>query len=407
MSSGNLEEMQNSLANGLLGTAPEDGNNETENQEEIPHQNHEEEEEEAHDTASVSRSKNNSQMSRSQKSTSSRVHEPSQSRNSTASSKNPRNSKRGKYDASEVTALSAQIYQGDPIETDDPDLLAAAILDLKDMRFRMECEGKFSEAVHCVRSVDRAKEYQLSLMKKIYSKEEVENVNEKIEATRKQLAKLDERAANRTSELEMELDELVENLKKRQEQEILRHDEEWKSETKIRDYNRTSGKVRALRYQQQKMLNSKRYDEAEQVKRIADNVVAAEAKVAYTQMKNEYQASYDLLMKKHQAEINTLLVANTRKRQELKARIEKLRRPYLLRISQLENEEELAKKEDRVWTLRYKSESATISRRMGMGSDANVQSARLRIPNYNTMPLPPLETESLKRNRTTRKSTKM
>lgn len=432
---GELADLQASTMGGLLQTNKEEEEEQNENninneEEENNNENEEDKNDEdnkSHRSSQQSKQSQRSRQTQSQRSQQSRqskqsqnskVHEPDgrssskrssnrQTANSSRTQKSSTSSssrKKKSYDVKEVTALSTSIYQGEPITTDDPDLIAAAILDLQDMRYQLECEGKFDEALQAVQAIDRARDEQKEIIKKIYSNEEVESVKQKIESSQNQLDRLNRKAEIRTNQLNYDLDELVENLRKRQQTELENHDKEWESDSKIRDYNRTSGKVRALRYQQQKMLNAKRYAEAEQVRKIADNVVRMEAMSASQQMRNEYQASLELLLKKHQEEMDNLLAANEGRRAQLQHAIEKRRAPILLRISQLENEKRLAGDEDRVWNLRYKTDSASISKRMGMTSDANVQSARLRIPDYNTMPLPPLKTGSLRKSVMSKKS---
>lgn len=431
---GELADLQASTMGGLLQTNKEEEEEQNENnvnneEEENNNENEEDKNDEdnkSHRSSQQSKQSQRSRQTQSQRSQQSRqskqsqnskVHEPdgrssnkrSSNRGTSNSSRTQKSStsKKKSYDVKEVTALSTSIYAGEPITTTDTDLIAAAILDLQDMRYQLECEGKFDEALQAVQAIDRARGEQKEIIKKIYSNEEVENVNQKIESSQNQLNRLNKKAEIRTNQLNYDLDELVENLRKRQQTEIENHDKEWESESKIRDYNRASGKVRALRYQQQKMLNAKRYAEAEQVRKIADNVVRMEAMSASQQMKNEYQASLELLLKKHQEEMDNLLAANEARRAQLQHAIEKRRAPILLRISQLENEKRLAGDEDRVWNLRYKTDSASISKRMGMTSDANVQSARLRIPDYNTMPLPPLKTGSLRKSVMSKKSQRL
>lgn len=422
---GELGDLQASTIGGLLqnNNNEEEGHKEEEEEkqnnnneeEEAPNDHNEEEDNKSQRSSQQSRQSQKTHQSQSQRSQKSRqssqIREPlgqsSGRRSKSYSRSSTSTNKKKKYDVKEVTALSNQIYLGEPITTDDPDLVSAAILDLQDMRYQLECEGKFDEALQAVQAIDRARGEQKELMKKIYSNEEVEGVNQKIENSQNQLNRLNKKAEIRTSQLNYDLDELVENLRKKQQSELEKHDKEWESDTKIRDYNRTSGKVRALRYQQQKMLNAKRYAEAEQVRRIADNIVKKEALAASQQMKNEYQASLELLLKKHQEEMDNLLISNAARRAQLKAAIDKKRAPILIRISQLENEKKLAGDEERVWNLRYKTESATISKRMGMTADANVQSARLRIPDYNTMQLPPLKTDSLRKTVMSKKSSRV
>lgn len=423
---GELGDLQASTIGGLLqnNNNEEEGhkeeeeekqNDNNEEEEEVPNDHNEEEDNKSQRSSQQSRQSQKTHQSQSQRSQKSRqssqIREPlgqsSGRRSKSYSRSSTSTNKKKKYDVKEVTALSNQIYQGEPITTDDPDLVSAAILDLQDMRYQLECEGKFDEALQAVQAIDRARGEQKELMKKIYSNEEVEGVNQKIENSQNQLNRLNKKAEIRTNQLNYDLDELVENLRKKQQSELEKHDKEWESDTKIRDYNRTSGKVRALRYQQQKMLNAKRYAEAEQVRRIADNIVKKEALAASQQMKNEYQASLELLLKKHQEEMDNLLISNDARRAQLKAAIDKKRAPILIRISQLENEKKLAGDEERVWNLRYKTESATISKRMGMTADANVQSARLRIPDYNTMQLPPLKTDSLRKTVMSKKSSRV
>lgn len=419
---GTLDDLQESMAGGLLPNEnkeeeeEQNENNEEENKNENEEDQHEEDNQ-SHRSSQQSKQSQRSHQSQSQRSQksnnsqTSKVHEPngqsSSRRSNRTSASTSRTQKKKSFNENDVTALSTSIYNGEPITTNDMDLITAAIKDLQDMRYQLECDGKFDEALQAVQAIDRARGEQKEIMKKTYSNEEVEDVNQKIESSQNRLNKLNKRAEIRTNQLNYELDELVENLQKRQQEEIEKHDKEWQSENKIRDYNRTSGKVRALRYQQQKMLNAKRYAEAEQVRRIADNVVKMEAKSATIQMQNEYQASLELLLKKHQEEMDNLLISNASRRASLQHMIEKRRAPILLRISQLENEKELAKNEDRVWNLKYKTESATISRRMGLTGDGNVKSANLKIPDYNKMPLPPLKTESLRKTVINRKSQRL
>ena len=214
---GELADLQASTMGGLLQTNKEEEEEQNENnvnneEEENNNENEEDKNDEdnkSHRSSQQSKQSQRSRQTQSQRSQQSRqskqsqnskVHEPdgrssnkrSSNRGTSNSSRTQKSStsKKKSYDVKEVTALSTSIYAGEPITTTDTDLIAAAILDLQDMRYQLECEGKFDEALQAVQAIDRARGEQKEIIKKIYSNEEVENVNQKIESSQNKSIKL-------------------------------------------------------------------------------------------------------------------------------------------------------------------------------------------------------------------------
>jgi hypothetical protein len=190
--------------------------------------------------------------------------------------------------------------------------------------------------------------------------------------------------------MEAKFKQQLETLKEKQEREDDEHDMLWKIEPKIRRFNRTSQKVRILRIQQRLLMALRRLEEADQVRRLADDVVRADTVERHFQMNAQYQVSRALLEKKHDEEVDTFAQAWKTRRGEFVFLKETLARRFAHRFNNLRAETESARDPEKVWARKHRFDGDQLVNRAGAPHRRGIISKRIDATDFNTLPLPPL-----------------
>ncbi|OHT15469.1 hypothetical protein TRFO_14093 [Tritrichomonas foetus] len=290
-------------------------------------------------------------------------------------------------DQDEVSGVSAQFLAGEKVTCEDPDVIGAAITDLEEQRDENLNNGNFEDSVKYHRAIENAKQQQLDTIKRQCSAEMQEDVSSRRAETQESFDNFLKDMKEREQQLEDKFVEQQNALKSRQEKDLEDFDNEWNSEEKLRQYNRSSQRLRVLRTQQALLLRTKRFDEAVQVSKIADGVAEQETQQNHEHMIADYNMSRSIVEAKHAEELDTLLRAQENKRSEFKSMREIMSRPYQNRFSALQIEENIAKDPERVWLRRHRNDQNDLTSRQLKNSKVNV---RLNVAEFNTLPLPPL-----------------
>lgn len=304
-------------------------------------------------------------------------------------------------DDDSLMPLTKAFLQGKKVDETSPEVLASTVVDLEEHRNQLIMDGRFRESMKAQKALDVAKATQLQAVKKQMQEEQLQTVEEKRDVLNKDFQLFNEQMDQKQAELEEQIKEQINVLSERHQDELDEHDEEWQSEVKARQFNRTSQKLRILRTQQQLLMNAKRFDDAEQVSSIADNLAAAETKESHFQMLNSFLKSRDLLEKKHADEMDTLMKACEVRRSEFRYQREMMTKPFLNRTKNLQYEEEVSKDPERVWNLKHRNEGDTIQLYCKTRTVRSPPTKPANVSTFNTLPLPPLPIKgSPRKNRT-------
>lgn len=289
----------------------------------------------------------------------------------------------------DVSALSQQFLSGKPVNCDDPLLLAATVRDLENHRDNLMLEGSFNESLRAQKAVDTARAQQLDSCKKKNQEEVQEELNAKKDSAQQDYDQFRREMREKEAELEQKLQDQIQATKARHQQELEEHDQQWQSEVKARQYNRSSQKLRVLRTQQVLLMNAKRFDEAAQVCKIADNVVQRETAESHQQMLTKWLQSRALLQQRHEEEMDTLMKACETRRGEFRHWVEVSEKRHINRKNALQIEEAAAKDPERLWILRHRNDGDQIVNVMGTSRSVKL-TRTANVNDFNTLPLPPL-----------------
>lgn len=300
--------------------------------------------------------------------------------------RSPRGRPKTPTNPDEIDALSNQFKNGAKVNCQDPDLLGATITDMEEKRDDLINSQQFTESIKFQHGIDTAKTQHIDLIKKQVSQEMQEDLSLRKNDTQENLNNLLKTMKEREQQLEDEYKEKENILRDRQEQEMVEFEQEWASEEKRRMYNRSSQRLRVLRTQQTLLLKTKRFEEAMQVSKLADNLANQETKQNGEKMLADYNMARSILEKRQKDEYETFVKKYDDRRNELQGLKQQMSKPYLNRLNALQLEEEIAKDPERVYSKK-RSEINELATRQIRTSKVTI---RAEVSDFNTLPLPPL-----------------
>ena len=259
-----------------------------------------------------------------------------------------------------VNAISNRFMNGERVNSNDPELLATVVLDLEEKRDQLIMDGSFSESMKAQRAIDTAKIQQFNSSKRRVAKERLDFIQSNKRKVQEEYDQVKNDFKEKEIILEEKIKEQYDTILQRQSQEIDAHDNEWGS-TKQRQFNRASQKLRNLRTQQRQLINTRRFDEAQQVCKIADNLKCQESAEMNHQFLTAFKASRSQLERKLQDEMEAFFIACETKRNELQIARQHAEKPYINRLKLLESEEKVASNPDRYWVLKHRNDGDLIA----------------------------------------------
>lgn len=307
-------------------------------------------------------------------------------RPSTARSNRLSRTRRSNYNPDDVNALSTKLVNGDKVECDDPDLLGASIANLEEQRDELINTGKYMESIKYQKAIDDAKSQHLDVIKKQISQDQLEELTCRKSENQEKYNTMLKDMKDQEVELEEKYNKLLQALKDKQEEELVQLENEYASEEKKRQYNRSSQRLRILRTQQALLIRTKRFDEALQVSKIADNLAQKETQQNHAHMLADFNQARSIIEARHLEEYNTFQKKYEDKRKELNGKREKESNPYLNRMAALQREEDIAKEPDRLWAKKRSEQNELTSRQLRKSS----VTVKPNVEEFNTLPLPPL-----------------
>ena len=269
----------------------------------------------------------------------------------------------------DVNTISEQFLSGEKVVTNDPTLLAYVVSNLEEKRDQLMMDGDFRNSIATQKAVDAARSKQFEAVKKKASKEELGKIRKKQKKLESKYKEFEEQMNMQEEQLENEINYQIQIMEEHHRKQIQDHDQSWQNESKQRQYNRASQRLRVLRTQQQLLMNAKRFDEAEHVCKIADGVAQQEALESYKQMLTAYKNSRRILEEKQQEEMDMLMTSSEQKREIFQHQKEVLTQPFIKRINNLNREREIAKDPERLLTLKYRNDEKKLKSYNGNARD--------------------------------------
>jgi hypothetical protein len=259
--------------------------------------------------------------------------------------------------------------------------------------------GHFSEAFRIQTAGEGARTQMLDSLKRRCQRELQEEISAREQRSRAEYEQFQREMRRREQEMEAKFTEQAEVLWQRQGRELEAHDDAWKVEPKLRQYNRASQQLRILRIQQRLLVATKRYEEAGQVCGIADRLARADAAERHYRMSNDYHASKELLERKHEEEIDTFQVTCGTRRGEFAFLRETLGRRFANRLSNLQTEALSARDPEKVWVRKHRFDGGDVLARVcgGTRKRTGIVKRRVDVNEFNVLPLPPLPVRGAKR----------
>ena len=316
---------------------------------------------------------------------------PQQPSNTMSSRKSPRTRQRPPVDEAAVDAVCTCCINGTSVTETDPNTIAAAVVELENQRNDLMAEGHIRESLEHQKAVDRAKEALTTAQKKQAQSEYQATLQEKKRQNERQTKELYAQIDRAEQEFTEKSKESMERLQKQQQNELDAYDAEWQSESKIRQFNRISGRLRALRHQQDLLLAAKRFDEADQVMRIADQQEKIETQQSSKAMLDAFLAGRKKLEQKHENERINLISSLDGKRQEMRACYAQQKLACENRAKVLESEERLARDPEHVWIMSHRNEESLTTIHRQAAGKPSLMTRTLAPRPYGTLSLPPLQ----------------
>lgn len=288
-------------------------------------------------------------------------------------------------DPDEVSSVAESLLNEEPVADDNPAVIAETVTVLEDRRDALVMSGNFMESLRLQRAVDRAKDVHLKSMKKDAQTKYLNEIIQKRAGVEQAYDKCMDRIRRDEEELERRGDEYAKTVKARQAKEIEDHDVLWQSEAVRRRYNRTSNELRRMRLQQERLMKARRYDEAEEIAKMAAVRERDECQESYRLMVRDYQLSRQQLEARHGADMDDVDSRIEMRRREFDYTTGKATKRYSVRMDCLKNEEESGQDSERIWNRRgrHRSNQVKTRRRVVVAKSADVNE-------FNKLRLPPL-----------------
>lgn len=325
---------------------------------------------------------------------------PSSTRSNTRNRRSPPKN----IDPAVVDAIVEKIVAGSAVTETDPYVLAAVVLEIENNRNMLMSSGKIRESLQQQKYLDTAKALQTSAEKRHAQKIYLAELAHKKKLAQFELEQFSKYHDQAKQELEEKLAISAQNLEAKHMKELSDFDNEWQTEAKQRQFNRLSTRLRGLRHQAQLLLLSKRFDEAEQVNKIADDCERQETQENSREMLRQFLESRKALEARQKEEHDVLSNSIVAKRQEFTSIQEKQRSVFEKRFQVLELEEKQAQDPDHVWILQRRNNESLLSKQRILGKNQAAPNKPLVAAGFGTLQLPPLQVPGSSRGRTARRT---
>ena len=290
----------------------------------------------------------------------------------------------------QIEKTSTKFLLGEKINDIDLQILNLVIIDLENRRNRLTEQGLLKESIHVQNAIERARQTQIEISK--LEAQKIALLDIKI---RKGHSETDKVIINHVqnakfTNLEIKFENQMKTLLEKHNIEIQNLEKDWTSELKNRRYKQISLTLRNLRDQQEKLIISKRFDEADYVKNQADLLQKEEEQIMIQRRQLDYQNSLEKLLLKQKNEINTLNSAKITKLNVLKKLSEVENETFINRSKAIKFHEDIAKDKDKLWKLKHKNDNQLLMLNKEIISKSKKSKINSSRPEYKSLKLPPL-----------------
>ena len=206
----------------------------------------------------------------------------------------------------EAEKVSAQILFNERVSCKDPEILKLSIINIQQKRDFFNQTGKFRDAENAEIAIRKARELLLDAMKTEVQNQELADISIRTGHTTTDLSICSHFIEAKEEELDNKLENAMNAMLKRHEDELRELDEQWDSDTKRRLFNKTSPQLRELRNQQKRLIKAKKFEEADELSRIADAMHKHEQEVNGKKLLLAYNEAKRSLLKKQNEEKDLL-----------------------------------------------------------------------------------------------------
>ena len=147
------------------------------------------------------------------------------------------------YPQEDVEKIAQQFLKNEKVTVDDPGIMGPVITNLLEKRDTFQTENQFNDYLASERAIEAAKIYQVDTLKKISQNQYQNEVKAKKGNVEQDYSEFQQEMKKKENELEEKLQKMQQAMKQRQQQELEQNDKEWQSETKMRQYNRSSQRL--------------------------------------------------------------------------------------------------------------------------------------------------------------------
>ena len=293
----------------------------------------------------------------------------------------------------QIQKISTHILLGEPVDEKDPNILGMVVVDLMNKRNRLEEKGDYKESLHAQESIEVARQLQLEA-----KKEQVKSLALKDLELRKGHTETDVTIFNHKYEaekvkIEMKFDEFEAQMKQRQREELIKHDQEWMSEKKNFQYVRISSKLRSMKEMREKLIRAKRYDEAHAIGEEAKKLEQQEEQEMQEKRANDYKRSLQNLLKKHEEEIKNLRDTRKARLDLLEIKTQSGEAIFENRKRAIKFNEEIASDKEKLWKLKHRNDQYSLRMSEGSVKKTKATGSLASTPRTQQLKLPPLVTK--------------
>ena len=251
--------------------------------------------------------------------------------------KSPRRS--GQTDEEYFESVKKKAMRGEDISKCDKSILPRLITTLRSDRDELISTGHYRESEAAHEAYIRTEQLLTEAEKTETQRNLLQIIEERIAEAKQDKKKTQEMIENQERNMAAAFDEEVEELKAAHEEELERLDREWKSPEKARRYNKASPQLKAMRLQQERLLNTREFEASRIVEKAADQLEQREIDNNHANMEFDYQLMVKQLLDKQEDELKKLhdihevkkMAYQSAKNQELRLHDQRIRKIELER----------------------------------------------------------------------------
>lgn len=240
----------------------------------------------------------------------------------------------------EIESIRNKAMNGLSLAGCDTELFPKVIEILKNQQLKAYDSNKYElYSAYDAALMRLANFYEVS-QKKAFKKDIETKYVERIQNAETELQKLENGYAKERREMIENMKAKLESLKEKHEEELSNYNNEWRNEEKVKQYNKSSTKLRELYIEVEKLKAAKRFDEIKYVQAQINERTAKEMDVSEHRLFSDYNEGLNLLNQKHAYELATLQKANKDKLDTFDTKVKNELEVVKLRISKLERSTE-------------------------------------------------------------------